>query len=429
MPGNSVTLLENGDELFPRIIGAIRDARYEIFIETFIIFDDEVGQEIRAELIRAARRGVWIAMTVDGYGSYYLPDDFILGMTTAGINFRIFDPQPKWFSRRTNVFRRLHRKIVVVDSELAFIGGINFSRIHLIDSGPDAAQDYAVELQGPIVGSIRKFAKDCFLTGNRDKSVDESWRVARDRIRSERRRRRQGRLQQFRQRMHNTTDEADGRSRVLLVTRDNQIHRTDIEDEYLRAIRAAKSEIMIANAYFFPGYRLLREIRNAARRGVNVRLILQGQPDMPIAQKGARMLYDYLVRSGVRIYEYCERPLHGKVAAVDDLWTTVGSSNLDPLSLSLNLEANVMILDRDFNRLLRRRLEQLFDQCTEIDRSWLPPRTPWRIFTGFLVFHFLRHFPAWVGWLPAHTPKLRPAALDDNARLDIEGGIHSHPHT
>ncbi len=159
-------------------------------------------------------------------------------------------------------------------------------------------------------------------------------------------------------------------------------------------LRSAQRRVVIANAYFFPGYRLLREIRNAARRGVEVRLILQGQPDMMIAKLAARMLYSYLLKAGVVIYEYCERPLHGKVALVDEDWSTVGSSNLDPLSLSLNLEANVLIRDRAFNRELFERLDYLSrNHCTAMPKDHAPRGLLWRMTIGFMVFHFLRHFP------------------------------------
>ncbi|WP_372867703.1 cardiolipin synthase ClsB, partial [Pseudomonas sp.] len=192
-----------------------------------------------------------------------------------------------------------------------------------------------------------------------------------------------------------------------LVIRDNRQHRIDIEQQYLQAIRGARQRLLIANAYFFPGYRLLREIRHAAQRGVRVELILQGQPDMPIARFSARILYDYLLRGGVRILEYDSRPLHGKVALVDDEWATVGSSNLDPLSLSLNLEANLIIRDRTFNRQLFEHLQALASEhCQAISQAQLARWAFWRMPLVFLGFHLLRHFPAWVGWLPAHTPKL-----------------------
>jgi cardiolipin synthase len=154
--------------------------------------------------------------------------------------------------------------------------------------------------------------------------------------------------------------------------RDNRRHMDDIERHYRIAIRAAKKRIVIANAYFFPGYRFIKELKRAARRGVDVRLILQGEPDMPFVKTAASMLYHHLLRAGVKIYEYCERPLHGKVALMDDEWATVGSSNLDPMSLSFNLEANVIIRDRAFNQTLSANLDKLMcNACSEVtEKTW-----------------------------------------------------------
>jgi cardiolipin synthase len=195
----------------------------------------------------------------------------------------------------------------------------------------------------------------------------------------------------------------------MFSMRDNFHHRDDIERQYRAAIRAARSEVIIANAYFFPGYRLLKTLRQAARRGVRVRLILQGQPDMKIVKTAAGLLHGHLLPDGVEIHEYCKRPLHGKVALVDDRWATVGSSNLDPLSLSLNLEANVMTRDKAFIAELRGKLEALMaDHCTRVELQQGERRGHWSALVDALVYHVSRRFPAWAGWLPAHKPKLSP---------------------
>jgi cardiolipin synthase len=337
-------------------------------------------------LIDAAQRGVRVTASFDGFGSGELSTGYLSALSSAGVHLQIFDPAPKHLGVRTNWFRRLHRKIVVVDGTIAFLGGINFSADHLADFGPEAKQDYSIEVQGPAVADIHHFA------------LLQSGRQARAKYWWQRRRQRRSEL---------TISDHDGQ--VRLVYRDNAEHPTDIEEVYRLVLRSAKRRVVIANAYFFPGYRLLREIRNAARRGVDVRLILLGQPDMLVAKLAARMTYDYLLRSGVKIYEYCDRPLHGKVALVDEDWSTVGSSNLDPLSLSMNLEANVLIRDRAFNRDLFERLEELSDNhCTAMSVDKAPRGRIWHMTVGFLVFHFLRHFPAWAGWLPAHKPRLKP---------------------
>ena len=383
---NRIELLENGEEYFPRVFAAMRAAKSEILLETFIVFEDKVGKELQEILIDAARRGVRTTVSLDGFGCGELTTGYLAALSEAGVHLQMFDPAPKHLGIRTNWFRRLHRKIVVVDGLIAFIGGINFSGDHLADFGPEAKQDYSVEIQGPAVADIHHFA------------LLQSGRPGRARFWWQRRRQRRAEM---------AFSDHDGQ--VRLVFRDNDQHRSDIEDVYLQVLRRAKRRVVIANAYFFPGYRLLREIRNAARRGVEVRLILQGQPDMLVAKLAARMTYDYLLKAGVQIHEYCQRPLHGKVALVDDEWSTVGSSNLDPLSLSLNLEANVLIRDRAFNQELFRRLEDLSqNHCKAMDAGKSPRGRIWHMTVGFLVFHFLRHFPAMAGWLPAHKPRLKP---------------------
>jgi cardiolipin synthase len=384
--GNKFTLLENGEEYFPRVFEVIAGAQREVLLETFILYDDKVGRELQGTLIDAAQRGVQIDMTIDGFGSPDLSDEFLSALTSAGVRVHVFDPGHKLLGQRTNLFRRMHRKLVVVDGVRAFAGGINYSADHLADYGPEAKQDYAVEIEGPIVVEIHSFLRTAMVP----RQADWRWlrRVAAPPA-----------AQQL--------TEA-GPADAMFVWRDNDRHKDDIERHYRVAIRLARKRVIIANAYFFPGYGLLREMRHAARRGVKVSLILQGNPDMPIVQTAAGLLYSHLLKAGVRIFEYCERPLHGKVALVDDEWATVGSSNLDPLSLALNLEANVMIRDRGFNRQLDASLQRLLrHSCKEIKAANLRESGLGRALRGFLLFHILRRYPAWIGWLPAHAPKVK----------------------
>ncbi|WP_447096295.1 cardiolipin synthase ClsB [Pseudomonas sp. CF10PS3] len=384
--GNQVELLENGEAYFPKVFEALRQARREVLLETFILFEDKVGHELQRILIEAAQRGVKVVVSLDGFGCGELSAGFLGELAEAGVTVQMFDPASKTLGIRTNWFRRLHRKIVVVDATVGFIGGINFSADHLGDFGPEAKQDYAVQVIGPAVADLHHFA---LAQSGRQVRTRRGWR------------RRQQRPSAW------SSEHGDGL--VRLIYRDNLQHRDDIEEAYIHALSKAQHRAVIANAYFFPGYRLLREIRNAARRGVHVQLIMQGQPDVLLAKLAARMLYDYLLKDGVVIHEYCQRPLHGKVALVDDEWSTVGSSNLDPLSLALNLEANVLIRDRAFNQQLYERLEVLSkNHCQTMPENRKPRLWLWRLTVGFLVFHVMRHFPALTGWLPAHKPRLKP---------------------
>ncbi|WP_445657012.1 cardiolipin synthase ClsB [Achromobacter sp. NCFB-sbj8-Ac1-l] len=382
---NHYTLLENGEAYFPAVQAAVDAARREVLIETFILFDDKVGQALQQTLIAAAGRGVSVDLLLDGFGSDELPPAFLAALTGAGVRVHLFDPRPRLLGVRTNVFRRMHRKIVAVDGTCAFVGGINFSADHLPDYGPEAKQDYALRVQGPLAADIADYA-----------------RAALDAARP--RRQRPARVE--------AVPDGDGGGR--LVVRDNLSHPTDIERYYRAGLRSARQDVLIANAYFFPGYRLLHDLANAARRGVRVRLLLQGEPDMLVAQLAASMLYDYLIDAGVEIFEYCKRPLHAKVACVDEDWSTVGSSNLDPLSLALNLEANVVARDTGLNAALRASLERLIaEDCRPVSRGPASRRRLRRFWVGVVVFHFLRRFPAWAGALPAHKPRLRTVLASD----------------
>ena len=388
--GNTVELLENGEEFFPRVFDLIAKAEREVIVETFILFEDEVGFALRDALVSAASRGAKVDLMVDGFGSPDLSPEYMRSLTSAGVNVRVFDPGKRFFGQRLNIFRRMHRKIVVVDGARAFIGGINYSVDHLLAYGPKSKQDYVVELTGPIVVEIHRFVLHAIAVGGKG----AGW---------------------FRRRLRAAKDHVDpqiaqpsGTADVLFVSRDNRRHTNDIERHYRAAIRAAKHRVVIANAYFFPGYLLIKEMRRAARRGVDVKLILQGEPDMPIVKTAASMLYHHLLHAGVRVYEYCERPLHGKVAVMDDRWSTVGSSNLDPLSLSLNLEANVIVRDTDFNGVLAGRLDTLINvSCKQITTSDLTEWSGWRLVRSFVIFHLLRWYPSWLRWLPRHAPRLQ----------------------
>ncbi|MEJ8835527.1 cardiolipin synthase ClsB [Ramlibacter sp. AN1133] len=394
IPGNDFTLLENGEEFFPRVFAAIANARREVIVETFILFEDKVGLQLQQALIAAARRGAQVDVTIDDWGSPDLSAHFLDALRAAGVRIHSFNPGPRPFGLRPHLLRRMHRKIVVVDREVAYVGGINYSADHLADFGPEAKQDYAVEIHGPLVTEIHRFCHAALAEGLRHQREKRQWWRWRKQWRAA-----------AEQQPH------VGSADAMFVVRDNRRHMDDIERHYRIAIRAAKKRIVIANAYFFPGYRFIRELRRAARRGVDVRLILQGEPDMAFVKTAASMLYHHLLRAGVRIYEYCERPLHGKVAVMDDEWCTVGSSNLDPMSLLFNLEANVIIRDRAFTQTLSANLDKLMRKaCNEITVQSLGELKGWALVKNFLAYHFTRHYARWATWLPRHVPRLLPAA-------------------
>ncbi|MCR6651229.1 MAG: cardiolipin synthase ClsB [Cellvibrionaceae bacterium] len=388
--GNRIELLENGETFFPQLIRRINRAEKEIFIETFILSEDRVGNALQKALVAAAKRGVWISVTADSYGTFFLDADYIKTLTEAGVVFQIFDPQPSWLKSRPNLFRRLHRKLAVIDGRYAFIGGINLSHEHMTEHGPTAKQDYAVEVEGPVVPIIRDLCK-AYVPDANDKHLGEL-------------------LPQMRQ----TAKVGD--ASIAFVARDNRRFRNDIEKAYLLGIRKARKRIYIANAYFFPSFRILRALRNAAKRGVDVTVILQGEPDIPLALRAARCLYDKLTGDGIKVYEYLERPLHAKIALIDDDWATIGSSNLDPLSLALNLEANVVVLDPTFNQQLFAEMIKLRQASRLIENRWLSRRSRVHLIKNFISYHIMRHWPSVASWFPTHTPVIR----EIKSREDME---------
>lgn len=271
--GNRVDLLENGDAFLPAVFEAIDAAEHEILIETFILFEDRVGRDLQQHLIAAGIRGVEVDLTVDGFGSPDLSDAFISALTDAGVRLHVYEPTP--FVRHLKPLRRLHRKITVVDGRVAFIGGINFSEDHLENFGAKAKQDYAVRIEGPAAERIQYFVRRTLGPVQRQLKIGQAVSPVSASM---------------------PPIAAPGNVDVALVSRDNHEHRTDIERAYRMAIRVARESVWIANAYFFPGYRMLRDLRRAASRGVT-------------------------------IHEYCRREMHGKVAVVDGIWTTVGEQS------------------------------------------------------------------------------------------------------
>ncbi len=391
VPGNRITLLENGEGYYPRVFEVIAAAEREVLLETFILFDDKVGRQLQQALLAAAGRGATVHVLVDGWGSPDLSASFTQPLMDAGVHLRSFEPARWLFGARINLLRRMHHKLVVVDGQRAFVGGINYSIDHLEEFGLQAKQDYAVEVEGPLVGQIQAFCRANLQAPHPARSQWlQRWRASRAR--------------------DGFQDAHEGGAVAAFVTRDNDMHRTDIERHYRAAVRSAHQRILIANAYFFPGYRLLRDLRRAARRGVQVDLVVQGHPDQPWVKRATDLLYRHLLRAGVNVFEYNERPLHGKVAVIDDIWATVGSSNLDPTSLSLNLEANVVVRDAAFARHLRERIDHLMVQsCERVERAAVGRlHSAWIAVRTMVVFHALRRFPVWASRASVRQPKVVP---------------------
>lgn len=353
--GNRLTLLNSGREYFPALLAAIAAAEREIFLESYIFADDPVGHEIASALSTAARRGVIVNVTVDGFGGRNFAEDFRPLLAEAGVRSLFFRPEIKRFRFRRHRLRRLHRKLVVIDGRVAFVGGINI--VDDDNAPPDMRPrfDYAVRVEGPVLEQMHG-------------AVQRMWEILT--------------WVNFRRRFRmapiaRPCCEPVGEQSAAFLIRDNIRHRNDILNAYIAAIDAAKTEILIANAYFLPGIRFGRSLYAAAQRGVRITILLQGKTDHPVLRYATQTLYAAALQAGIRIFEYEKSFMHAKVAVIDGEWATVGSSNIDPFSLLMAKEANLVVHDLRFAGELR---DSLRAAMREGSREMLPAdihRQPW----------------------------------------------------
>ena len=373
--GNAVRLLTGGDELFPAMCAAIDAAQHEVWFATYIFHHDDASRHVAETLVAAAARGVNVRVVIDGFGSISTLAKVRPWLNVPGLHLEVFRPLDRWYSwLQPGQLRRLHQKMCAVDGVVAFVGGINVvdDRHDMTHGWTDLPRlDFAVEVRGPLAASVQSATRAMWARAN----LGHGWR---EEVRSLAnsaapvaqtlrllRSLRQKPLDVDLSGAIDTSDELRP-VRAAFIVRDNFRQRRAIERSYVEAIRSARSHVDIAVPYFYPGRAFRRALRLAAKRGVQVRLLLQGKVDYRIAAMAAQALYEELFAFGVRIFEYTPAFLHAKVAVVDDDWATVGSSNIDPLSLLLNLEANVVVHDTEFARSLGVALEAAFAVSTEV---------------------------------------------------------------
>ncbi len=343
--GNQVQLLHSGEQFFAALIKAIQEAQHEVLLETYIYANDHTAKRVTQALCEAARRGVCVQVIIDWIGggnqTGQLQNDFLV----AGVQCRLFNP---WFKRG---LARTHRKLVVVDQAIGFIGGINIIDDCVTDDGkniplPFPRWDFAVQVQGNLVFALHK-------------EVSAQWL-------------KMGKLQLIQRlklavnlRMPQVSS-SNHLSQAALVTRDNLRNRSTIQKAYLQALGSARESAILANPYFAPGRKIRNALIQAAQRGVDVSLLL-GVGEFEFQDAVAQSYYPQLLANGVKIFEYRKTSLHAKVAVIDHAWATVGSSNFDGLSLFVNHEANIVVLDPAFADDLKRHLQQGLLDAVQID--------------------------------------------------------------
>ncbi len=372
--GNRVALLRNGAEYFPALLRAIDRAAQEIHLQTYIFETDGLGLAVGEALKRAAARGVSVCLLLDGFGCKEISRTFLRDLQSGGVEVLFYRPMvSSWRLSRVQL-HRLHRKIAVIDGSIAFVGGINIiDDMNTPDHTPPRV-DYAVSVEGPLLRAIHASARKLWRR--------VAWAA----------------LRRYVPRRVNVRLAPAGSMRAAYVVRDNVWHRHDIERAYLAAIESAQREIVIANSYFLPGRRFRHALMAAARRGVRVVLLLQGRVEYVLLDYASRALYAQLLAAGVEIHEYHASFMHSKVAVIDDEWATVGSSNIDPFSLLLSREANVVVDDRGFAAELRADLERALCERSHrvLPRDWWhAPRL--RRFFAWLTYGVIRFMLGIIG--------------------------------
>jgi cardiolipin synthase len=335
-PGNQVTLLQNGDEAFPAMLEAIRGAGRSVRIESYIFQDGTVGRAFGDALCERARAGVEVQVIYDAVGSLRTAGEFWARLREAGAQVHEFHPL-SLLRRLMRFQRRDHRKLLVVDSRVAFAGGMNISDSYLTTEVSPGWRDTHVRVAGPVVPDLERL----FVS---------TWQYVTGRA----------------IRLPAPPPPPVGGQLVAAIGSTLRRHRKEIYRAYLHAIRNARRSIRIANAYFIPPRGARRALRNAAQRGVQVEVIVPEWGDLVTAHFASRRLFDRLLRDGVRLFLWPDAVMHAKTAVIDGVWSTVGSFNLDQRSIFHNIEVNLNVVDPDFGARMEEHFVADRERCREV---------------------------------------------------------------
>ena len=350
--GNQAVLLEDGKAAYPAMLAAIRSARHHIHLETYIYDDDEVGREFAQALMERVRAGVQVRLLYDSFGSKRTSREFFKPLEAAGVQVLEYHPlDPVALLTKGPVFnQRDHRKLLIVDGRIAFLGGINISSVYASPSGPSrnvpfdqrAWRDTQLQVEGPVVNDFQKVFAQVWEKEKKEKIEGP--------------------------RYFPTVKPAGPLVvRALDGSPDQPVNPLYVT--FLSAIASAEASVHITIAYFVPDPQLLGALTEAARRGVDVKLILPSRTDFWAVFHAGRSFYEDLLEAGVRIFERKDRLLHSKSAVVDGVWSTVVSTNMDWRSLLHNKELNAVVLGPEFGGRMEALFEKDLGQSEEITRE------------------------------------------------------------
>ncbi|MDP4222869.1 MAG: phospholipase D-like domain-containing protein [Bacteroidota bacterium] len=365
--GHSVELLYSGEPFFAANIRAIDEARHYIHFQSYIVDEDETGLRIFDALVRAALRGVRTYLLLDAYGTKYLSGELIKKIEDAGILFRFFSPA--FITEGFHLSLRLHHKVLLIDGELAIIGGMNFADRYHGTQKKKKWLDFAVIVKGPecrhINSIVRKLWNKTFIS-----KEEKSYEI-----------------------VHSIKTYPEN---IKLRVIENNWYRNKIEilRSYRSAFKRAQEHMIIFASYFLPGRLERKLLRLASSRGVDIRIVLAAESDTPIFKRATGFLYDYILRNNIKIYEYLPSNLHAKVATVDSKWCTIGSYNLNHISDYGSVEMNVDILDSEFTANFEKILFKIIkSDCRQVTfEEYIRRKTWYNQFAGWLSYQMIRLF-------------------------------------
>ena len=330
----SLKFLESGEEYFTTLLELIQNAQKLIYLQVYTLDPDNTGNMIISALEEAVKRGVKAYVLVDAYGSKDLTTKRIRQMQDAGIHCRRFSPIV-FFKFRAG--RRLHHKITVADGQSAIIGGINISDKYRGDEKNLPWLDFGLYISGPVAVDLQRLCVRMYYPDR----IDESMKLVKK------------------------TGQSTGEYPACVVHSDWFRRKNKINYHFKRALRHAEKDIIIICSYFIPSFRLITLLKNASKRGIKIELYLQGKSDVPIVRDATRFFYRIFFKHNMKIFEFPDRILHGKLWMVDDQILSVGSYNFNHLSEYTSVETNMQVAHAQFCETVKDKLETIFEAYAE----------------------------------------------------------------
>ncbi len=339
---NKVKLIRSGAEYFNELQQVIKDASESLHLQVYIYDDDETGKQVTTALKEAAARGVAVYVVADGYASQSLSREFVEDLRSSGIHFRFFEPL--WKSKSFYFGRRLHHKLVVADTRIVLVGGLNISNRYNDMPDQPAWLDFAIHVEGELAKEI------CILAWKTWKGFPSHMAVT-----------------PCEQKEIKFDIPESERSRVRMLRNDWVRRKNEISSSYTRMLSGAQNQVTILSSYFMPGRTIRSSLRRAVAHGIKIRIVVAGRSDVILAKRAERWYYDWLLRNGIELYEYQKNILHGKLATADDQWMTIGSYNINDLSAHASIELNLEVEDPAFAKHTREVLEKIMkEDCKRI---------------------------------------------------------------